>query len=359
MKIKSIKFYPLKTGIVILVIKTYDDIEGIGQFIGNSFKSQKYYFEERLKHKLINKKIDIKKIWDDLYWNSLGKNGWIQVLSAIDIALYDIVSKYQKKPLYKFLKLNYPRKKQMYWSIGHGFKKTIKEMQDKIEQGLKYGFEAFKIRMDWHELRQDANLEKDFKMLQAVRNMIPKKYYLGFDANGGYSESKAIYQGKRFEDLGGISHFEEPVATNNLFALKNVVKSLKIPVSFGEYEKTAVRFREIIQIANPKIIQPDLSNLGGVTQYLDLFKIVNEKKNKIMPHSPDIGILSFTSLHMSSKYSNLPHEFSPELYNYKMKDHAKIFNENILPVNGTITLDKYKHGIGLILNKKELIKRIK
>ena len=42
-----------------------------------------------------------------------------------------------------------------------------------------------------------------------------------------------------------------------------------------------------------------------------------------------------------------------------MKDHAKIFNENILPINGTICLDKYKRGIGLTLNKKELIKRIK
>ena len=40
MKIKSIKFYQLKSGIVILAIKTDDGIEGIGQFIGNSFKSQ-------------------------------------------------------------------------------------------------------------------------------------------------------------------------------------------------------------------------------------------------------------------------------------------------------------------------------
>ena len=33
-----------------------------------------------------------------------GKNGWLQVISAVDIALYDLVSKSKKLPLYKFLK---------------------------------------------------------------------------------------------------------------------------------------------------------------------------------------------------------------------------------------------------------------
>ena len=39
-------------------------------------------------------------------------------------------------------------------------------MLDKIDMGLKLGFTAFKIRMDWHELKQDIDLEKDFKMLK-------------------------------------------------------------------------------------------------------------------------------------------------------------------------------------------------
>ena len=77
-------------------------------------------------------------------------------------------------------------------------------MQLKIDIGLKLGFKAFKIRMDWHELRQDINLKKDYQMkniLKAVRSMLPKNFYLGFDANAGYSVKVAIRQGKKFEDL--------------------------------------------------------------------------------------------------------------------------------------------------------------
>ncbi len=358
MKISKVNFYRLKSGVTIISLITTDGIEGLGQFINFSFKSQKSYFDELLKPKLINKKIDPKTIWQELFWYAHGRNGWIQLISAVDIAIHDILSKSKKKPLYKYLKLKLKKKNQMYWSIGHGYKKTIYEMQKKIEIGLKLGFEAFKIRMDWHELRTDVNLKKDFKMLKSIKSMMPKKFYLGFDANGGYSVKKAIYQGKRFEDLGGISHFEEPIATNDLFGLREVVKNLKIPVSFGEYEKTVSRFLEIIKISNLDIIQPDILNVGGIDQTLKVIKLAKKHKKKIMPHSPDIGILCFASLHLSGEYSKLPHEFSPEIYKYQMKEHDKIFNENILPINGGIVLDEKKYGIGLSLNKRELKKQL-
>ena len=357
-KILNIKFYHLKSGVTIISIIDKDGLEGIGQFINFSIKSQKNYFEELLKSRLINKKVNINNLSQELYWNAHGKNGWLQVISAIEIAAYDLISKSKKKSLSNFLSIKSKKVNKMYWSIGHGFKKSIYQMQKNIELGLKLGFKAFKIRMDWHELRTDINLEKDFKMTKAIRKMLPKNYYLGFDANGGYSANKAIYQGKKLEDLGGISHFEEPVSTNDIFALKKVIKSLKIPVSFGEYEKTANRFIEIVKLSNLKIIQPDLLNIGGISEFLKLFMLTKNMRIKIMPHCPDVGIISFTSLHMSNFYSNLPHEFSPEIYKYKLENHNRIFNENILPINGNIILNEYKHGIGLTLNKKELKKQL-
>ena len=73
LKISKINFYPLKSGVVIVEINSDNGFTGIGQFIGNSYNSQKYYFEERLEKILINKKIDVENIWNELYWNGLGK----------------------------------------------------------------------------------------------------------------------------------------------------------------------------------------------------------------------------------------------------------------------------------------------
>ena len=64
MKITKINFYPLKSGLVIVEINSDNGFKGIGQFIGNSYISQKYYFKERLEKILINKKIEIENIWN-------------------------------------------------------------------------------------------------------------------------------------------------------------------------------------------------------------------------------------------------------------------------------------------------------
>ena len=210
--------------------------------------------------------------------------------------------------------------------------------------------------MDWHENNPYVDAEKDFSMVQAIRSHLGDETYLGFDANGGYTAEVAINQSKKLKDLG-IKHFEEPVATNNLFALKNVINNSELPISFGEYEKTYMRFLEIIEITGLKIIQPDILNIGGITQLKYLYDYANKKDLIIMPHSPDVGILCFSSLHMYSLLnSNIPHEYSDELCLRNHNIAQEYFNEDILPTDGKMRLTD-KPGIGLSLNKKNLIKK--
>jgi len=360
MKITALKIHPLKNRMILINLLTDEGISGIGQLIGFSPKSQIKYIEEVLKPIIINKNpLKIEKNWKEMYWKGYGKNGWIQAIAAIDIAMYDIYGKVKKKPLYKILgKKKIKTNHKLYWSMGHGFEKTPKQMLKLVEMGWSLGFRAFKIRMDWHELRQDINPLKDYQMLKLIRKFLPKHVPLGFDANGGYSVNVAIKQGIKFEDLGGISYFEEPVATYDLEGLKKVVDALSLPISFGEYEKTYWRFKEVLKIANPDIIQPDILNVGGFSQLKKVYELARENKKLIFPHSPDIGILSFASLHMYSTInSSVAHEYSPELYKFKTEKLKNLFNEDILPVNGRIKLND-KHGLGLTVNEK-FLKRVK
>ena len=116
MKISKINFYRLKSGVTIISLITSDGIEGLGQFNNFSYKSQKFYFDELLKPKLLNKKINTKMIWQELYWYAHGRNGWIQLISAVDIAIHDIVSKSAKKPLWKYLNLTIKSFITLYFS---------------------------------------------------------------------------------------------------------------------------------------------------------------------------------------------------------------------------------------------------
>jgi len=340
---------------VLVKIMTDVGIEGIGQFIAFSKKSQIKYLHNTLKPLLVNKNpLDIDKLWNDMYWKGQGKNGWIQTIAAIDIALHDILGKFKGQPLWKIFGAKENRLINLYWSMGHGYKKTNKEMLQLIEKGWSLGFRAFKIRMDWHEYNQDVNPKKDLRMAKEVRRFLPESIPLAFDANAGYSVDTAILQGKNLLDLN-ISYFEEPIATNDLYGLKTVVENTTIPISFGEYEKTSWRFKEVIEISNVDIVQPDILNIGGLSELKKLYDLSNYYNKIILPHSPDVGLLSIASLHIFNLIDeNFYHEYSDELCNYNQNIVQDYFMEPILPTKGRIKLNN-KPGLGVTVNQELLL----
>ncbi len=355
MKIVDIKVYKLFSRSYLLRILTDNGLEGIGQFISFNLKSQLSYLFETILPLLKGKDPSkIHELWELMYWRGFGRNGWIQVIAAVDIALYDILGKSLNLPLWKYFGSKNSHHINMYWSMGHGSKKTINQMTDDISKGIKMGFKGYKIRMDWHEYSQDKDPDKDFEMAKQVKLLIPKKSMFAFDANAGYSAKVAISQSQKLASLN-IDFFEEPVNTSNLFDLKKVINNSIVPISFGEYEISSIRFKEIIKLTNLDILQPDILNVGGLTELKKVYDIGYKKRKIVIPHSPDIGVLSIASLHLFNFYSNknLYHEFSDELCDKNILKAQHYYKENILPENGKFKLNS-NPGLGLTIELKHL-----
>ena len=185
-----------------------------------------------------------------------------RIVGSIDVALWDIMGKAAGMPIYKLLGGAARTEIPLYWSRGNGWTKTPQEMLSEIQEGYDKGFRSFKVRMDWREYRQDADPKKDFAIFEKCREWLPDDCALSFDANRGYSVPTAIEQGRKFEDLG-IAHFEEPLAPEDLNGLRQVVDALDCAVSSGEGEISSWKFRDLIQIGNPDILQPDVLAVGG------------------------------------------------------------------------------------------------
>ena len=151
-----------------------------------------------------------------------------------------------------------PTRHPLYWSVGLGWIKTPDQMLDDVKDGWEQGYKSYKIRMDWRSYRQDSNPAKDLQMFKLVRDFLPNNIYLGFDANNGYSVSTAIQQGRAFEDYGRIDHFEEPLPQYDLPGLRQVSDALDVAISTGEQDWDRWRFRDVIQLGNPDILQPDI-----------------------------------------------------------------------------------------------------
>ena len=345
---------------VLLRIETDEGIFGIAEG-GRNYNLFKAYLEETINPLLIG--IDPrnpKMIWEMLTHGTgpgLATKLPSQIVGTIDVALWDLSGKAAGLPVYQLLGGAARTEIPLYWSRGSGWRKTPDEMLSDVKLGYEKGYKAYKIRMDWRSFRQDSNPKKDFSLFEKCREFLPDDCDLSFDANCGYSVPTAIEQGKKFQDLG-IAHFEEPLPEYDYPGLRQVVDALECSVSTGEQEPNPYRFRDLVDIGNPDILQPDILNVGGITGLLKVYELAMNKNKIIMPHCPQAGVNLIGSLHAYSTVTNAirPHEFSEE-FTGPVENIAKLFKEPIVPNNGSITLSD-RPGLGLEYDEKELKKVI-
>ena len=345
---------------VLLRIETDEGIFGIAEG-GRNYNLFKAYLEETINPLLIG--IDPrnpKMIWEMLTHGTgpgLATKLPSQIVGTIDVALWDLSGKAAGLPVYQLLGGAARTEIPLYWSRGSGWRKTPDEMLSDVKLGYEKGYKAYKIRMDWRSFRQDSNPKKDFSLFEKCREFLPDDCDLSFDANCGYSVPTAIEQGKSFQDLG-IAHFEEPLPEYDYPGLRQVVDALECSVSTGEQEPNPYRFRELVDIGNPDILQPDILNVGGITGLIKVYELAMNKNKIIMPHCPQAGVNLIGSLHAYSTVTNAirPHEFSEE-FTGPVENIAKLFKEPIVPNNGSITLSD-RPGLGLEYDEKELKKVI-
>ena len=353
------KSYPDYAAKVIVQVCTDEGLVGIAEGVRNVsvFRS---YVEDLIKPLIVGMDPrQPRQIWEIL---ALGTGQRAtrfpsQIVGAIDVACWDITGKAAGLPLYTLFGGARRTTIPLYWSRGNGWKKDPSEMLEEVQEGYERGFRAFKVRMDWKDYRQDVNPAKDLAIFQKCREWLPEDIYLAFDANNGYSVPTAIEQGRKFEELG-ISHFEEPLPQYDLRGLRQVVDSLDCAVSSGELEISAWRFRDLMDMANPDILQPDVLNVGGLSEMRRVYEMAVANNKVIMPHSPNVGANFLASLHAYSTVTNAvrPHEFSEE-FTGPAERVAELFVDPIIPEDGKVTLSD-RPGLGMEIDEKALAKAI-
>ena len=340
-----------------LLVRVFTD-EGI---VGHSEGSRglgvfRSYLEEMITPLLVGvSPLQPRQIWETLALGTGERATRLppQIVGAIDVACWDIMGKAAGMPVYALLGGARRTEIPLYWSRGNGWKKEPEEMLEEVQEGYEKGYRAFKVRMDWRDYRQDSDPVKDMAIFQKCREWLPDDVPLGFDANCGYSVSTAIEQGRQLEEMGA-AHFEEPLPQYDFPGLRQVVDALDVAISTGEQEISAWRFRDLMMLGNPDILQPDILNVGGLSEVVRVFEMAVVNNKVVMPHSPSLGLNSLASLHAYSTVTTAvrPHEFSEE-FTGPVAHVASLFVDPIVPENGAIKLND-RPGLGVEIDEKAL-----
>ncbi len=317
LKVTSVVTTPLSTGQLLVRVHTDQGLMGLGECYVLAPGVVKRFIDDLLAPLVIGRDPTLTaRRWDDMFYATTryGPMGLqTAAIGAVDIALWDIAGKAAGRPIHELLGGAATGTIPLYLSTGMGWRRTPEEMLEAVQRGLEGGFRAFKVRMDWNSDRIDRDPQADLLRFRACRDFLPGEVALSFDANNGYTASTAVSQGRALEQMGA-AHFEEPVPQHDMPGLRKVVQALDIPVSFGEQQHTRWQFRDLIELADPDILQPDVVLAGGITESVRIYQVARACGKEIMPHCPTAGIASAASLHLYSTLIDAvrPHEYSEE-----------------------------------------------
>ena len=266
-------------------INTDEGIYGVGE--GGGWPEVVRVGVEELKFCLIDENpFDIERLWLKLYdiVHGHGLTGAVRggVISAIDMALWDIKGKALGVPVYELLGGKIRDRIRVYGHAGNP--ESAKKLVDR-------GFTAFKC---------GANV----KTFQAIREAVGDEIEIGIHCHGEYTASAAIRIGKACEPFNP-AFFEEPTNPDDLSAMELVRDKVDIPLAAGErlYHKWA--FQDLLQRNVVDIIQPEITRIGGILETKKVSIMAEAQGVKVAPHDGSAGpIAEMANLHVMATIPN-------------------------------------------------------
>lgn len=248
---------------------------------------------------------NVEMIWEMMYKGTarFGRKGAVvRAISGVDMALWDIIGKKTNTPVYKLLG-GYSDKVKVYASGGfytqdENIDYLVKEVKDYIDRG----FKAIKIKVG-------KNIRQDIQRIEAVRSTIGEEIDLLIDANEAWDLNTTIRFLNEIERFN-IYWLEEPLMADDIDGYKELYRRSSIPITAGESEYTKYGFKELITRNAVHIVQPDVTRVGGISEWMKVATIANAWNMPCVTHAvQEIHISLVTAV------SNAP------LMEYFTRDH--------------------------------------
>jgi L-alanine-DL-glutamate epimerase-like enolase superfamily enzyme len=154
------------------------------------------------------------------------------------------------------------------------------------------GFTRLKIKVG----HDDPNI--DIGRLSAVRKRIESSVRIAIDGNGKWDLPTCQRFCASARDLD-IYWFEEPLWYDDIEGHAALARSTSIPIVLGEQLYTVDAFRAFIAAGAVAYVQPDVTRLAGVTEYIQVADLAHAHRLPVVPHA---GEMSQVHVHLSYKH---------------------------------------------------------
>lgn len=276
---------------------------------------------------------DIDGIMDALFrathlWGRYGVTTF--AISGVEIALWDLAGKRANKPLFELLGGADSRMVRAYCSLVRY--RDLDQMAEHAAEAARTGFAMVKL----HQI--------DAESVRRGRDAIGA-LPLTVDVNCEWTPAEAIRMARAMTQHQ-LYWLEEPVFPPEDYAgLARVAQETGVPLASGENACTAHQFSLMMEARATAFIQPSVTKVGGISEWLKVAALAEIHKVRVAPHSPYFGPGFLATLHLIAHLRS-----TTWVEHLHLTLETSLFTEPLVLEGGTYTVPDGP-GLGLEANR--------
>jgi L-rhamnonate dehydratase len=238
---------------------------------------------------------DIEKIWDQMFRSTLfyGRKGLVlNVISAVDLALYDLLGRLRQEPVYHLLG-GAVRDELIFYATG--------ARPDLAQQ---MGFVGGKLPLHHGPHEGLAGLRANIEELSAMRDKVGDDFWLMWDCWMSLDLDYAVRLATAAHEYG-LKWLEEALIPDDYWGYRELRR--KAPrgmlISTGEHESTRYGFRMLLEMGCADILQPDVGWCGGITELIKISALADAYGALVVPHGSSVYSYHFVITRTNSPFA--------------------------------------------------------
>lgn len=294
---------------------------------------------------------DVEFLWQHMYRKTMafGRKGVALVaISALDIALWDLMGKAAKQPVFRLLggrtKANIPVYASRLYSI------PLDELAQEAARYKAQGYKAMKLRFGWGPIDGAEGMARNVELIRTVRETVGDEIDIMADAYMGWSLDYAKRMMRLIEPFN-LRWLEEAIIPDDINGYHELRRFGTTPIAAGEHEFTSYGFRQMIEAKALDYFQFDTNRVGGITAARKIQALAEAWSIPVVPHAGQMHnyhvVMASLNSPIAEYFPMVDVEVGNELFWY-------IFKGEPQAVDGHIDLDDDLPGLGLEIDEAAL-----
>jgi L-alanine-DL-glutamate epimerase-like enolase superfamily enzyme len=257
---------------------------------------------------------EIDRLWSDMLL-TVGYHGWagaeMRAISAVDIALWDLLGKITGQPVYQLLGGKSRERIRIYntcYDHVYDFNQEAGKLaRDLLAMGVRamkiWPFDATALQ-NQGQFITPAQLQECLKPVQRIREAVGDSMEIAMEFHGYWNLPSAIRIAQALEPYS-ILWLEEMLPQDNMQAYRQLASETRIPLCLSERLMTRYQFREVVEQGIARFVMPDICWCGGISEAKKIATLAETHYLPIAPHNCGGPILHFASMHLAMNVTNL------------------------------------------------------